>query len=55
MNIEPYRLDEVHPYTRTRIITMNGVEVALASFSRFMTWAKKAGEWSPRRTSARAT
>ncbi|MBF0336044.1 MAG: hypothetical protein HQL40_20815, partial [Alphaproteobacteria bacterium] len=28
LNIEPYRLDEVHPYTRTRIITMNGVEVA---------------------------
>ncbi|MBF0391715.1 MAG: hypothetical protein HQL38_03435 [Alphaproteobacteria bacterium] len=36
LNIEPYRLDDVHPYTRTRIITMNGVEVAQIMFSHNM-------------------
>jgi hypothetical protein len=28
LNVEPYNTRAVHPYTRTRIITMNGIEVA---------------------------
>jgi len=32
LNVEPYNKDEVHPYTRTRIILMNGIEVEGAIF-----------------------
>ena len=32
LNVEPYNKDEVHPYTRTRIILMNGIEVEAAMF-----------------------
>jgi hypothetical protein len=33
LNVQPYNSKEVHPYTRTRIITMNGVEVESILFS----------------------
>lgn len=33
LNIEPYNPNDVHPYTRTRVITMNGIEVESAIFS----------------------
>ncbi|HEX2117419.1 MAG TPA: hypothetical protein VHM01_23695 [Alphaproteobacteria bacterium] len=33
LNVEPYRTDAVHPYTRCRVILMNGVEVESAMFS----------------------
>ena len=36
LNVEPYRTDDVHPYTRARIITMNGIEVASILFSHNM-------------------
>ncbi len=32
LNVAPYDRDEVHPYTRTRIILMNGIEVEAAMF-----------------------
>ncbi|HBG26402.1 MAG: hypothetical protein A2Y10_06460 [Planctomycetes bacterium GWF2_41_51] len=32
VNPEPYDKDQVHPYTRTRIILMNGIEVEAAIF-----------------------
>lgn len=32
LNVRPYDKDEVHPYTRTRIIFMNGIEVEAAMF-----------------------
>ncbi len=32
LNVEPYRAKNVHPYTRTRIIAMNGIEVEAAIF-----------------------
>jgi hypothetical protein len=32
LSIEPYDKNEVHPYTRTRIILMNGIEVEAAIF-----------------------
>jgi hypothetical protein len=32
LNVPPYNKNEVHPYTRTRIITMNGIEVEAAFF-----------------------
>jgi rubrerythrin len=32
LNIEPYKSDEIHPYTRTRVILMNGAEVEAAFF-----------------------
>ncbi|MFP4345551.1 MAG: hypothetical protein ACLFU8_12725 [Anaerolineales bacterium] len=32
INVEPYDKDEVHPYTRTRVIMMNGIEVESAIF-----------------------
>jgi rubrerythrin len=32
LNVEPYDKNEVHPYTRTRIILMNGIEVEAAMF-----------------------
>lgn len=31
-NVEPYDKTEVHPYTRTRVILMNGIEVEAAMF-----------------------
>lgn len=33
LNVTPYHKKEVHPYTRTRIIFMNGIEVEGAMFS----------------------
>jgi rubrerythrin len=33
LNVKPYHKNEVHPYTRARIILMNGVEVEGAIFS----------------------
>jgi len=33
LNVQPYDKDDVHPFTRTRIITMNGIEVEAAIFS----------------------
>ncbi|HEX5421514.1 MAG TPA: hypothetical protein VFY39_16095 [Gammaproteobacteria bacterium] len=36
LNVEPYRKDQVQPYTRTRGILMNGVEVEAAMFSHQM-------------------
>jgi len=33
LNVQPYNSKEVHLYTRTRIITMNGVEVESILFS----------------------
>ncbi|MFP4009058.1 MAG: hypothetical protein ACLFV6_13795 [Spirulinaceae cyanobacterium] len=33
LNIQPYNKQDVHPYTRTRIITMNGVEIESIFFS----------------------
>lgn len=33
LNVQPYNKRDVHPYTRTRIITMNGIEVEGAFFS----------------------
>ncbi|HEX7082310.1 MAG TPA: hypothetical protein VF329_14980 [Gammaproteobacteria bacterium] len=36
LNVEPYKKDEVHPYSRTRGILMNGVEVEAAIFSHQM-------------------
>ncbi len=33
LNVKPYDKNEVHPYTRTRIIFMNGIEVEGAIFS----------------------
>ncbi len=32
LNVDPYDKNEVHPYTRTRIILMNGIEVEAALF-----------------------
>jgi len=32
LNVDPYDKHEVHPYTRTRIILMNGIEVEAALF-----------------------
>jgi rubrerythrin len=32
LSVEPYDKNEVHPYTRTRIILMNGIEVEAAIF-----------------------
>jgi len=32
LNVDPYDKNEVHPYTRTRIILMNGIEVEAAIF-----------------------
>ncbi len=36
LNIEPYDKNEVHPYTRTRVILMNGIEVEAAMFGHQM-------------------
>ncbi|XBQ14931.1 MAG: hypothetical protein ABL308_08130 [Oceanicaulis sp.] len=33
LNVQPYDPDSVHPYTRTRVITLNGVEVESVMFS----------------------
>jgi hypothetical protein len=33
LNVEPYDKREVHPYTRTRVILMNGIEVESVMFS----------------------
>jgi hypothetical protein len=33
LNVEPYDKQEVHPYTRTRVILMNGIEVESTIFS----------------------
>lgn len=33
LNVQPYNKNEVHPYTRTRCIMMNGIEVEAALFS----------------------
>lgn len=33
LNVQPYRSEDVHPYTRTRIITLNGVEIESILFS----------------------
>ena len=33
LNVQPYRTESVHPYTRCRTILMNGVEVEAAMFS----------------------
>lgn len=33
LNVQPYDSDHVHPYTRTRIITMNGIETESIFFS----------------------
>ncbi len=36
LNVEPYDPDAVHPYTRTRVIAMNGIEVEAIIFSHNM-------------------
>lgn len=36
LNVEPYRKDQVHPYSRTRGILMNGIEVEAVLFSHQM-------------------
>jgi rubrerythrin len=36
LNVEPYDKNEVHPYTRTRVILMNGIEVEAALFGHQM-------------------
>ncbi|MBN1238159.1 MAG: hypothetical protein JXB36_06640 [Gammaproteobacteria bacterium] len=36
LNVEPYRKGEVHPYSRTRGILMNGIEVEAVMFSHQM-------------------
>jgi hypothetical protein len=36
LNVTPYRKEEVHPYSRTRGILMNGIEVEAAMFSHQM-------------------
>jgi hypothetical protein len=41
LNVAPYDKNEVHPYTRTRIILMNGIEVEAALFGHQM--ARHAG------------
>ena len=33
LNVEPYDKDKVDPYTRTRVILMNGIEVESIIFS----------------------
>ncbi|MFN3522532.1 MAG: hypothetical protein ACK4YQ_09800 [Phenylobacterium sp.] len=33
LNVDPYSSEEVHPYTRCRVILMNGVEVEAMNFS----------------------
>ncbi|MFW6359776.1 MAG: hypothetical protein ACOC0N_11280 [Chroococcales cyanobacterium] len=33
LNVQPYRSEDVHPYTRTRVITLNGIEVESVFFS----------------------
>src|SRR5688572_6136154 len=33
LNVEPFDKDEVEPYTRTRVILMNGIEVESILFS----------------------
>src|SRR4051812_8162071 len=33
LNVEPYRSQDVHPYTRCRVIVMNGIEVEAVIFS----------------------
>lgn len=33
LNVEPYDMRDVHPYTRTRVILMNGIEVESIIFS----------------------
>ncbi len=33
LNVQPYNPADVHPYTRTRVITMNGIEVESILFS----------------------
>lgn len=33
LNVEPYRTEDVHPYTRCRVILMNGIEVEAIIFS----------------------
>ena len=33
LNVSPYNKREVHPYTRTRVIQMNGIEVESVLFS----------------------
>jgi rubrerythrin len=33
LNVTPYRSEDVHPYTRCRVIVMNGVEVEAVMFS----------------------
>ena len=37
LNVDPYDKNEVHPYTRTRVILMNGIEVEAALFGHQMT------------------
>lgn len=44
LNVEPYDKNEVHPYTRTRIILMNGIEVEAALFGHQM--ARHADDYS---------
>jgi len=36
LNVEPYQTESVHPYTRARIIAMNGIEVESIIFSHQM-------------------
>jgi hypothetical protein len=36
LNVEPYRKEDVHPFTRTRVILANGVEVEAVLFSHNM-------------------
>ena len=44
LNVDPYDKNEVHPYTRTRIILMNGIEVEAALFGHQM--ARHADDYS---------
>jgi hypothetical protein len=36
LNVEPYRKEQVHPYSRCRGIVMNGIEVEAVMFSHQM-------------------
>jgi hypothetical protein len=36
LNVDPYRTELVHPYTRCRVIAMNGIEVEAALHSHMM-------------------
>ena len=59
LNVEPYDKHEVDPYTRTRVILMNGIEVESIIFSHQFaatptTW-RSSGRWRCRGESTRSS